>query len=151
MSDQPLFAEKVRTVAPRLISALAITGIQAAGILGNIGHETAGFSQLREIGAKPGTGGYGWGQWTGARRVDFLRFCGNRNFRDDDPNIGFLVHELLTSERRALSALQNATNIVDATRVFAELYERPGVMALPSRLRYATAAMDAITAWASGT
>lgn len=139
-----LFSDKVASIAPRLIVALALTKNQAAGVLGNIGHETAGFALLREVGARPGQGGYGWGQWTGARRAEYLRFCGNRDWRGDEPNMAFLVQELLTTENRALGALRRTETVEDATRVFAELYERPGVMALPSRIRYAIAARSAM-------
>ena len=64
-------------IGPRLVADLArdfnLTPAQAAGIAGNLAHETGGFKHMQEIQPMiPGSrGGYGFAQWTGPRRRAF--------------------------------------------------------------------------------
>jgi hypothetical protein len=65
-----LFQSKAPRIMHDPVRDLSLTTVQAAGILGNIGHECAGFTLLQE--QKPirgGRGGWGWCQWTGPRRT----------------------------------------------------------------------------------
>ena len=65
------FAAGCRSLGPRLMRDLGLTDLQAAGLLGNLGHESGGFRQLQEVApAVAGSrGGWGLAQWTGPRRV----------------------------------------------------------------------------------
>lgn len=65
------FESKAQTYLPQLVKDLGITQVQAAAILGNLGHESAGLQpniNEKNPTVKGSKGGYGWGQWTGSRR-----------------------------------------------------------------------------------
>ncbi|TAJ40223.1 MAG: hypothetical protein EPO55_09470 [Reyranella sp.] len=118
---------------------------QAGGILGNIGHECAGFRELVQLGMAEGTGGMGWCQWDGARRVAFLKWANDhvQPWRSPEANYSYLVHELRTTEAAALKALMRQTSLEAAVVSFDERFERSGVKALDKRVRYARLAMIA--------
>lgn len=130
-----------------LIKDLGLTVEQAAGVLGNIGVECNGFRTMQEIRPTvPGSrGGYGICQWTGPRRRAFEAYVSARNLNRDsyEANYGFLVHELKTTERNALSFLKKATDVNQATKTFMEKFERPGVPHLDGRFAYAARALRA--------
>ncbi|WP_170333084.1 phage tail tip lysozyme [Ruegeria arenilitoris] len=143
-----LFRRKAPGIANDLMSDFGMTLDQACGILGNIGHECAGFQAMQEIKPiVPGSrGGWGWCQWTGPRRRDFEKWCkdnGFTNLSDDNANYGFLKHELETSESRALDHLIATRSLADATRSFMDRFERPGVKHFDSRLDWAREAKRA--------
>jgi hypothetical protein len=48
----------------KLMTGYGLTREQAAGIVGNIGEESAGFSTYHETGQPEGKVGVGWAQWT---------------------------------------------------------------------------------------
>ena len=148
MSDTSLFEEKAPEIMRKLMSAFGLDEIQAAGILGNLGHESAGFRLLREVGQPEGRGGYGWAQWTGPRRRLFLDWCGQENldWHSDDANYGFLEHELRTSQSGSIRALLNTSELEEAVRVFERHFEVAGVPNYPSRNRWARIALDAFNA-----
>lgn len=106
--DYSLFDKKTPGVIAKLMDAFRLTELQAAAILGNIGHECAGFTQLQEREPRGGRGGYGWAQWTGPRRRAFEYYCQQKGVtpESDEANYGFLQQELSTSERGAISALR---------------------------------------------
>jgi hypothetical protein len=125
--------------------------MQAAAILGNIGHESAGFTAFHEIGLPFEKGGIGWCQWTGrpGRRQDFETFCSQKNLdiRTDEASYKFLVHEMRqTSEKKVVKPLSETTDLKDATDLFMRVYERPGVKAPEKRLELARIALDAFNA-----
>ncbi len=125
--------------------------MQAAAILGNIGHESAGFTAFHEIGLPFEKGGIGWCQWTGrpGRRQDFETFCSQKNLdiRTDEASYKFLAHEMReTSEKKVVKPLSETTNLKDATDLFMRIYERPGVKAPEKRLELAKTALDAFNA-----
>lgn len=138
--------------APRMISDLLrdfpqLEPFQASAAPGNGGTESGGFTQLQEI--KPtvagSRGGFGWFQWTGPRRRAFEAYCKGMNYdpASYEANYGFLVKELRSTERAAITALCAATTLEDAVRVFEAHYERAGVKNYASRIRYARIALDA--------
>lgn len=143
MSDK-LFRQKSPQIMARLVTDLQLQPYQSAGIMGNAGHESLGMTKLHEIGQPEGKGGYGWMMWTGPRRHLFFAWCNSRGLKwdSDEANYGFLIHELLTSESRALRALRMAQNLEQATSIFEQSYERAGVVNLPSRLNWAHIAME---------
>ncbi len=132
-----------------LMDDLKLSAEQSAGVLGNIGHECAGFRTMQEV--KPlmgGRGGYGWCQWTGPRRRTFEAFATKHGFALDSyaANYGFLIAELTGDERGALNKLKATTTVESATNSFMKFYERPGVEALASRMKYAERALNAFKA-----
>ena len=128
-----------------LMDDFELDDIQAAGILGNIGHECAGFHYLHELGQPEGRGGYGWAQWTGPRRRAFFDWC-DRNgleWQTDEANYGYLRHELETSERSAIAALLKTARWEDAVMAFERNFERAGVPHYASRKQWAEIALAA--------
>lgn len=131
-----------------LMATFGLTGIQAAGVVGNLDHESAGFKSLQEI--KPliagSRGGYGYAQWTGPRRRAFEAWVQARGLdaRSYAANWGFLKHELTnTEERRVLPRLRKARTVEDAARIFSGSSERgnsfdgflrPGIPHMASRI-----------------
>ncbi len=97
-----VFAAECRRLGPRLMRDLGLTDVQAAGLLGNLGHESGGFRQLQEIAPRsPGSrGGWGLAQWTGPRRVAMEAWCRARGLDPASPEAGYgyLCAELRTTE-----------------------------------------------------
>lgn len=116
-------------VVNRLVTEFGITFNQAAGIVGNLGHESLGFKTLQEIKPLvPGSrGGYGWAQWTGPRRRRFEAWCEAFSLRpaSDEANYGFLVAELESSHKYVLASLRHQNSLDDAVFDFGRLYENP--------------------------
>lgn len=142
-----LFGQKAPAVMHDLMRDLGVTDAQAAGVLGNIGHECNGFHSLQEI--KPvmgGLGGWGWCQWTGPRRQAFDKWASDNNLglSSDDANYGYLVHELKGSMASSLRMLKQAPTLDAATTVFMHAFENPNAQyaGLPDRLRYANLAFQ---------
>ncbi|MGE5149904.1 MAG: phage tail tip lysozyme, partial [Rhodospirillaceae bacterium] len=69
------FAERGGWLVRRLAHEFSLSLEQAAGLVGNLGYESDGFEKLHEVGQPEGVGGYGWGQWTAARRRTFLAYA----------------------------------------------------------------------------
>lgn len=142
------FSPRCARIGPILMRDLGLTEFQAAGLLGNLGHETGGFRHLQEIApAIPGSrGGWGIAQWTGPRRVAMEAWAEARGLdpASEAANLGFLHAELTTSEAGALAALKRAATLEEATEVFCRRFERPGIVALPDRLAWARRALTAI-------
>ena len=144
----PLFEEKAPAIMRELIRALNIDTEDAAAILGNLGHESDGFRVHQEYGHTGASGGIGWAQWTGARRLDYERWAAGRGLdvRSDEANLRFLIHELTnTSERRVIPQLKAAYGLYNKTKIFCDVFERPGIKAYDNRLRYAERALAAYT------
>jgi len=143
-----LFRQKAPGIMQDLMDDFGLTLDQAAGVLGNIGHECAGFRTMQEIKPiVPGSkGGWGWCQWTGPRRRAFEAWCqknGFDNLSDDAANYGFLKHELETTEKGALKHLRKTISLRDATRSFMDKFERPGIKHFDGRLNWAREALKA--------
>lgn len=133
-------------VGQRLMSDLMndfnLSQDQAAGIVGNLSHESGGFKTLQEERpVVPGSrGGFGYAQWTGPRRRAFEKWAQDKGLdpKSYDANYGFLKHELTqTPERGVLANLAGAQNYQDAAQVFSEQFLRPGIPHMESRLRRA--------------
>lgn len=141
------FADKAPGIMKRLQEDFGLTREQAAGIMGNLGHESNGLKDLQEKNPTvPGSrGGYGWAQWTGPRRRAFEAWAAEKGLdpASDEANYGFLRHELRTTERAALEAIKRTDNVGDATRVFEQTYERAGIKHYGSRDRWAARALRA--------
>lgn len=146
-ADDALFLQKAPGIMRDLIRDLpGLTRIQAAAILGNIGHECGGFTTLHQIGMAPGRGGHGWCQWDGSRRKAFLAFASGLglDWRQDEVNYRFLVQELRGPERNALTSLLRQTKLEAAVEDFDAKFERSGVKHMDRRIRYARLALAAV-------
>jgi len=125
---------------------LGISEEAAAGIVGNLHHETGGFEFMQEIeplveGSK---GGYGFAQWTGPRRKQFMAWSKEKGLDPSsyEANKGFLIHELTqTSEGKVMNKLKDVNDPTEAARIFSDTFLRPGIPNMDSRLTYAQAYM----------
>ena len=142
-----LFRRKAPNIMRRLIADFRLDSPSAAAILGNIGQECGGFHLLQEIKPMvPGSrGGFGWCQWTGARRVAMEAYCA-RNGLDPaslEANYAWLFIELTGPEKAAVSAVKRAKSLFDKVKAFELAFERAGVKHYESRLRWAEIALAA--------
>lgn len=140
-----LFTDKAPWVMAALMEALNIDALDAAAILGNIGHESMGFKSLAQINGSA----YGWPQWDGVRRDAYFKWCkANKMDRaSDEANYRYLVYELTdTWEKRVIPALKQVVTLDRKVEVFDDLFERSGVKNYPSRKAWAKKALDAYNA-----
>lgn len=142
-------------IGARLMSDLqrdfGLTTAQAAGVVGNLDHETGGFKSMQEINpvVKGSRGGYGYAQWTGPRRRQFEAWSAKNGLdvRSYEANYGFLKHELNGAEGRSvLPRLRRTNNAADAAIVFSGSSQRgnakpgflrPGIPHFSSRIKRA--------------
>lgn len=142
-----IFTDKAKVYVPRLMKDLTLTKEQAAGIFGNIGGETGGFTALQE--KKPtvagSRGGYGWLQWTGPRRRKYTIWCKTSNLdpASDEANYQYLVKETSTDELHSLEQLRKTKTVEAATETFMLQNLRPGIPNLQGRINWANKAFDA--------
>jgi len=107
-----------------------LTSEQAAGFVGNLHHESGGFTQLQELNPLvPGSrGGGGYAQWTGPRREAFETWATEAGLPLDsyEANYGFLKYELEnTSEGNFLGSLRKAQDYQTAANLVSNLFLRP--------------------------
>lgn len=126
---------------------LGLTKEQAAGVVGNLMHESGGFGSLQEISPLvPGSkGGYGYAQWTGPRRDAFESYVENNGLDPTsyEANYGFLKNELETNpyERDQFMTVKAAQTAEEAARLISENYLRPGIPHMPARVAFANQAL----------
>ncbi|QND42954.1 hypothetical protein HB770_20825 [Rhizobium leguminosarum bv. viciae] len=139
---KPTAGKEWDTVAPRLVSDLSkdfqLTPEQAVSVVGQLGHESAGFGTMQEVNPTvPGSrGGYGYAQWTGPRRKQFEAWSGQNNLDPNsyEANYGFLKNELANSpEGAVLNDLRTAPDAMTAGRMFTDKFLRPGTPNYGSR------------------
>ena len=106
------------------------TPAQAAGIVGNLVHESGG--RLNPGAVNPGDGSdgsdsIGIGQWNSTRAAALKQFAASQGkpVTDFSTQLAFVQHELETTEGPAAQRLRGAQNVQDATSAFALGYERP--------------------------
>lgn len=142
------FQDTCRLVIPKLMKEFDWEDFQAAGCMGNLGHESGGLEQLREVAFlhHPGRGGYGWAQWTGPRARNFLRYCEIHllDWHSEAANYGYLVKELNEDYRHTVAAVAKTKDLKAATKAFERGYEGAGVVSMPSREHWALIAMRAV-------
>jgi hypothetical protein len=102
----------------------------AAGIVGNLDYETAGFKHMQELTplVKGSRGGWGIAQWTGPRRVAFEKYAKDKGLDPSsyEANYGFLKYEFEnTSEGRFLDKYKSVEDPAEAARIFSSSYLRP--------------------------
>lgn len=133
--------------APAIMTGLmkdfGLTKAQAAGVLGNLGHESAGFSQMQEGRPIAGRGGWGIAQWTGPRRRAFEAWTKARGLDPSsfEANYGFLRHELGGEYAGTIRALKKARTAEEAMMIFENSFERAGVKAYANRRIWTKRAM----------
>ena len=116
----------VITIPQKLIDSLqrdfGLTTTQAAGIVGNLAHESGNFTMLQEIGG----GCYGYSQWCGVRKKAFRVYAakvgGQQTF---EANYGFLKHELQTEYAGMLRRIRATTSVDAAAKIFMKEFLRP--------------------------
>ncbi len=88
-----------------------------------------------------GDGGmaYGIAQWNGRRRDKLIEYAEGRgkNWRDIDVQIDFLFHEIGGAQAGAFARIRSAGTADEAARLVSNLFERPGIPHLGTRVAYA--------------
>ncbi|WP_419815596.1 phage tail tip lysozyme [Glacieibacterium sp.] len=96
---------------------------QAIGIVANLDAESNMEAGIRQHGGGPG---YGLAQWEGPRQAAFAAWAGHSiQGSTFSEQLGFIQHELTTSEAGAGRALRGATGAGEAASIVTRLYERP--------------------------
>ena len=140
------FKEQAPALMKNLMKDFDLTKEQAAGITGNLGHESAGLKAgIQEGGVKQGQGrgGLGWAQWTGPRRKAFESYLAESGQKATDPaaNYGFLKRELTTTHKGALAAVKKETTGSGAMMAFEDKFEAAKVKHYEGRQKYTDQAM----------
>jgi hypothetical protein len=148
MSAQQTFIEKVKVYGPQFNARFGLKDFQGCGPFGNMGRETGGFTQLREIAYlnHPGVGGYGWLQWTGPRARAYLNWCAayKLDWRSDPANFGYLIAETASQYAYVIEHLKECTTLEQAVEVWERLDERAGVVAMNERIAWGKIALQAL-------
>lgn len=142
------FVSKAPTYMGLLMKDFGFDKLDAAAIMGNLGHESNGLTAFQEVSPTAGRGGWGWAQWTGPRRVAFEEYC-KRNDKDpksDDANYGWLFVELSGTEKAAVAKTKAASGLEDKVKAFEMAFERAGVKHYDSRIKWANRALAAYQA-----
>jgi len=143
------FTSKAPWIMKNLMNEFGLTAVQAAAILGNLGHESGGFKFMREIGKSGSSGGFGWAQWTyPPRKRGFMEYAKKRglDWKSDEANYGYLIEELKGPYSGAIAALKKTNTLEDGVKAFERVFERA---ALPTvnyaqRNRYGKLALSAL-------
>ena len=106
------------------------TPAQAAGIMGNLVHESGGRLNAAAVNRGDGSDGsdsIGIGQWNSDRSGALKAFAAaqGKPWQDYQTQLGFVQHELQGSEGSAAQKLRAAQTPQDAASAFALGYERP--------------------------
>jgi uncharacterized protein (TIGR02594 family) len=142
-------AKCLRFMRP-LMAKFQLSAEQAAGVFGNLGTESGGFTAFHEHGQPEGKGGYGWAQWTSSpRRENFFKYATDNGYdpASDDASYGYLCQELETTYKSTIAALRatEVDTIEKAVDVFEEKYEGAGTPNMPSRYEWARKAFAVCT------
>lgn len=138
------FRDKAPGVMQRLMEDFGLSKEEAGVVLGNLGHESAGFTAFKEGGNGPGRG---WAQWTDpGRKRRFFEYAQQRGLdpQSDEANYGFLKWELNNTHKGSIANLKRAETTEEKMRVFERDFEGAGVKAYGSRYKYMR---DAIRAY----
>lgn len=130
------FREKAPKVMAQLMKDFNLSRQEAAVILGNLGHESAGFTAFKEGGNGPGRG---WAQWTDpGRKRRFFKFASDNKLdpKSDEANYGFLKWELENTHKSSIAALKAAPTAEQKMIEFEKRFEGAGIKGYGSRYRY---------------
>lgn len=106
---------------------------QARGILGNLMQESIGNHTI----TNKSSGAFGLAQWLGPRKQRLMQKYGSNPTVQQQ--LEFIWEELNTSESKAFEKLLNTNTVADATRAFAQHFERAGKneMNMNKRIKFA--------------
>ncbi|HRK40564.1 MAG TPA: phage tail tip lysozyme [Candidatus Saccharibacteria bacterium] len=121
-----------------LMDEYGLTAEQASGPVGNFIEESGGdhlppdFNQNDKVGAPPNGSllGYGWAQWSGGRKTNFVSFLRNNDYLDDRGhgtdagNFAYLKKELTSTYKSTITELKKKTKPEDAALSFHTTFER---------------------------
>jgi hypothetical protein len=140
------FEDTCRLIIPKLMEEFDWTDFQAAGCMGNLGHESGGLLELRQADSRPNRGGYGWAQWTGPRARAFLHWCEvlKVDWHSEQANFAYLCKELHQEYGHTVAAVAKAPNLKAATIAFERGYESAGIVSMPDRVHWAEIALAAV-------
>lgn len=110
-----------------------LTDNQARGILGNLMQESRGNHTV----TNKASGAFGLAQWLGPRKQRLIQKYGRNPTMEQQ--LEFIWEELNTTESKAFQKLLNTNTIADATRAFAQHFERAGKneMNMNKRIKFA--------------
>lgn len=135
--------DKASTLMSRLVEDEGLTPQAAAGIVGNLRHE----SGLNP--AIPGDSGtsIGWAQWHKERADDFREWTAKNGYDSttDEGNYAYLIHDLKTNYPKVWDRIQGAKTVDQATDIFMNDYESPSVPVRSARLGHARDALARYT------
>jgi hypothetical protein len=142
------FAEHAPRIMERLMREHGLTREQAAGVVGNLAHESAAFTAYEE-GApnKFGTRGAGWAQWTDTpgspRRQMFEKWARDHNLDPKSPEASErYLFEGDPEFAKAIGAVKGAKTGPEAVRAFHDSFERSAHPDAPDRYNYARRALE---------
>jgi hypothetical protein len=122
---------------------------QAAGIVGNLWHESggmnSGITQGGGIGGPNGNmaddngNGYGIAQWGGVRKQGLIDFAKANNVDPSSQaaNYGYLKQELQGEYKGAIDAVKGTNDVAGATAAFCNSFEKPSDPQMASRVEHA--------------
>lgn len=126
-----------------------LTNDQAAGIVGNLWHESGGMNSGITQGGKIGEpnanmaddngNGYGIAQWGGARKQGLIDYAEKNGMAASSQaaNYGYLKQELSGPYASAIDAVKGCGDVASATAAFANAFEKPSDPQMDSRVAYA--------------
>lgn len=129
-----------------LMSKYGLTRTQALGAAGVMGYESGDFTTMQEGGQAPGHGGWGYAQWTGPRRRDFMAWTSANKLDPSsvEANEGFLDHELAGNYAHAIAAIKRTNTVAAAANSWEHAFEGmteggPGIPAFGAHIGRALA------------
>ncbi|MDB5773085.1 MAG: hypothetical protein JWM42_3459 [Burkholderia sp.] len=146
-----------KQLAEQLMKDFNLTKSQAAGIVGNLMHESGGRldPSMNQIFGFEGSGGpgdptsnlnqgYGWVQWSYDRKKAYLDWAKENGLDPGSPaaNYGYLKKELLGPEGGFLNELRGANTPQEAAEIFSRRFLRPEVPNYESRMKYTQEVYD---------
>ena len=126
-----------------------LTDAQAAGIVGNLWHESggmnSGITQGGGIGGPNGNmaddnaNGYGIAQWGGVRKQGLIAYAEANKLDPSSQaaNYGYLKQELSGEYKGAIDAVKGTNDVAGATAAFCNSFEKPSDPQMASRVEYA--------------
>lgn len=116
-----------------------LSAFQAAGIVGNLIHESGLNTTIKGDGGKA----FGIAQWHPDRQKGLKELAKLRgtDISDFDTQLEYVWQELNSTEKKALDKLLNSKNTQEATMAFMS-YERPGNPQFQKRLSYANGLLN---------
>ena len=146
-NPETVFRAKVPAIVNRLMPDLSCSVLDACAIMGNLGHECMGFTALQELSptVAGSAGGWGWAQWTGPRRRQFMAYAKGKSLAadSDEANYQFLLFELRGAYKGVMVRVKAKKTLNDKVVAFEAGYEGAGIKHYDSRERYASWALDA--------